>query len=1545
MGNHREAIISYDEVLRLEPDNADAHRGKGQSLAAVGDHVKALDCYSKILSADLDNKRAHVLRGISFKALGREEEARASFILGGSDYDRSTTIQPNVKNDAVSTFSVHGSDDAESEITQPESPEYNNTIEPAPDADAADDIENPSNSNTVAEKFKAYQNKLLNLSGNNRCIRLTRISSRHTFDLARLDMERDGTSEKIIQHVLRKKSPICMLPDSDEDANQIRTHLKSMHRNIRSAEDETGTQYCYVGFPFLEGRMAKGYPARAPLALFPVSVSRDTGRTPRGWYMTPLDSEPIPNRALFAAMEKIGGFQFGEKFELDFEDLMSSRKDKGFDLVAGLANLLSKNGIPVESEQESDAGHDGARIHPWWFVDKTKDELEQIDGRPFKIKQYKIVGSFPQGESAIYKDYGVLIDADKQDEFIASVLDADSEDPTQDDRNGEINDKPEIDKVPDGDLNMVLPSDSSQDTVVLKSQSEQVTLVRGPPGTGKSQVIVNIISNALSKRQTVLVVCQKRAALDVVQQRLAEVGLDKRAVLLNKEKEDRAAMYAQILAMLNRTDQNARQAWDELTETSEKIDRLIFSRAQITDALYDESFGGIPVQRLYAISKRLGKRGRLGLDSVINGLTFNDLQNTLKSMSEVEQNYKKFETDSHPWFDRKDFASLAGTDEHYIAELLSAIKSSSENCLVARDPGAQQRLIDLITLRAHLAEQEVDLNNRSGTSEASITALLTKSAKDTLSVRQELDKIEGLAKAGASMWTKFGTAQRIFHALDHAITEKNLQEQQRVISALSDPNPSFFDKFNREKRKNAATKREFLARHESAGRSLAETMERLDDGLKLQILAEDLHVGLQEIRDSIVLSDRNEQDRLLKDVGDLRSCLQGIAVCRKELAESSRSLSTLLQENGIVAEIESDLKEKAANGKSIWESVSSLSEFFKPESNPLLDVVSDPETLKARVDELLASLLDFEDLRKHDSHKKELDGFTLDLLKRCSSRIEAGDDWRRVVEQEVCEAWIEAAEKKHPVLRRGFDSYDKYRKDLQDLVSKKSQLAARRIVSSPIAHTGGKRSKLQHELEEKRRIKPVRKLIEEFRTMLFDLVPCWLASPEAVSNIFPMEKGMFDMVIVDEASQLAAERAMPFLYRGERKVIAGDENQLKPHDLFQMQDEENEDADEILSIESLLNLAKRRHPTHTLQWHYRSRWQQLIDFSNHAFYNGQLHVAPNVYKNAPDPPIAWFDCDGVWENHANQMEASRVVDEIHRILQDAQQNKTTAPTLGVIAFNVGQRDAILDAIETRQDKDPEFARLYSLAEHPESKKNDDRIFIRNIENVQGDEREVIIFSVGYAKDSNGRLRMYFGSLNKEGGENRLNVAITRASKKIIVLCSFDPNDMTYAPKNKGPRFLKGFLLYARAVSRRDDERVSQILDELNPATARRSTSTSGTHDSNTVAHDSVFEAIVYDHLQRHGYEVDAQVGQSGYRIDLAIVHPQDPGRYVLGVECDGAQYHSAKSARERDVYRQKFLERRGWAIARIWSRDWWRNPEAEIEKIRRRVDALVDKTR
>jgi len=473
------------------------------------------------------------------------------------------------------------------------------------------------------------------------------------------------------------------------------------------------------------------------------------------------------------------------------------------------------------------------------------------------------------------------------------------------------------------------------------------------------------------------------------------------------------------------------------------------------------------------------------------------------------------------------------------------------------------------------------------------------------------------------------------------------------------------------------------------------------------------------------------------------------------------------------------------------------------------------------------------------------------------------------------------------------------------------------------------------ELKKKRRVKPVRKLFQSYGSHLFRIAPCWLASPESVSKVFPLEKDLFDLVIVDEASQLAVERAIPFLYRARHAVIAGDEKQLPPFDLFQVREDEPEEEDEAISDEkSLLDLAGTRYNTINLSWHYRSEYQDLINFSNHAFYEGLLNVAPNSVNDPQHPPIRWIRCNGMWENQTNHVEAGRVVDEIRNVWA-GKPDDGAYPSIGVITFNERQQDLIKDVIDKRLESDPEFLELHTSAH--EGAKKDDSLFVKNIENVQGDERDVIIFSVGYARDADGMFVNCFGTLSMKGGENRLNVAVTRARKEMAVVSSIEPADIKPTSRHDGPKRLRQFLEYARMTDSLNEEGQKAVLSELNPDMER-------TRESKRVEFDSEFEIQVYKRLQARGHRVETQVGFSGYKIDLAIVHPHDGNRYLLGIECDGATFHAAKSVKERDVMRQRFLEGKGWIIERIWSRNWWKNPEREIDRIDARISELVKQT-
>src|SRR5579875_1867713 len=473
-------------------------------------------------------------------------------------------------------------------------------------------------------------------------------------------------------------------------------------------------------------------------------------------------------------------------------------------------------------------------------------------------------------------------------------------------------------------------------------------------------------------------------------------------------------------------------------------------------------------------------------------------------------------------------------------------------------------------------------------------------------------------------------------------------------------------------------------------------------------------------------------------------------------------------------------------------------------------------------------------------------------------------------------------------------------------------------------------AELQREAAKKRH-RSIRAIVRKTAPALIAIKPCWMMSPLSVSQFIESGKQLFDLVIFDEASQISPEDAICAILRGKQVIVVGDDKQLPPTRFFshtladEETDEDDDDSDtanqnnDTVRSESILKeYVGAGLRSRSLRWHYRSRHESLIAFSNHEFYDDGLITFPTPNRSDGvqfvHVPKGVYDRSG---SRRNKVEAERVVD---LIIQTAQ--RTPDRSLGVVALSSAQENAIRDALETRMRSQPELA---AYAEYlNEDNLASDGFFIKNLENVQGDEREVIILSVGYGRNKEGRVYTNFGPVNKPGGERRLNVAVTRAKDKMIVVSSIRAGDMK-ASSNPGVRTLRRYLDYA--------ERGIAALGENALAV--------GAGANAQPIFESPFEQAVYTALSARGLQLDAQVGCSGYRIDLAVRDPQSPDRYLLGIECDGASYHSAKTARDRDRLRQQCLEGLGWHIHRIWSSDWFQNPSNEVTRVLTIVQQMI----
>ncbi len=1044
----------------------------------------------------------------------------------------------------------------------------------------------------------------------------------------------------------------------------------------------------------------------------------------------------------------------------------------------------------------------------------------------------------------------------------------------------------------------ILDADSSQQEAIEMAKRGISFVLQGPPGTGKSQTIANIIAESLAMDRKVLFVSEKMTALEVVKRRLDEKGLGTFLFEIHSHKANKSAVIEELRRCVQPSPSSPTSVDD--------LNRLEKVRTDLNDyvqALH-EARGPIGRSAFY-IHGRLAALNDAAILPIpirdIGTLRLEDLDGRSKLIKRVETLGQAIgRMDKHPWRDLRVEDWNPGDEvlvESTLRELGDRIDRVRDRSQELSDLGGCGRPNSPVEL-----SRLIEGMRRASSTPFPPPAWLAKGEPERL--LKEAEQVEGHYKRRAQLGTWLaqnygdGVLSLDVNAMKGRFTGKYA---------------GFLRFLNQRYRNDLA----MLQGHSKSGqkKGYSEALADLDRITEFKEL--EARAGSVDAQGVGLFGDRFKGDRT--DWGEVRSSIlwtsHFLADFKDLMTDGMRTI--LCDRNGPALRL-NGLAQEAREELSRLEAVQNeISNRFQ-----LKDVISSVQAV---------SFDHFEDFAAN--HLAELESLRewIDISALEQACLKSGleevfalarkdglpaGDLVRSYNKRAFHIWLETIYATDGRLR-DFRS-DEHRNNIElfrQLDERQMTIAQRRLtekLSAGRTHClnlqSGKGSELailKHELEKKKRFKQVRQLFRECPNLILELKPCLLMSPLSVSNFLDPEQIRFDLVIFDEASQVRPEDAVGSIMRGGQTIVVGDSKQLPPTSFFQTtageDDEvEAEDLESILDECSAVGIGH-----HMLLWHYRSEHESLIAFSNRYIYDNRLYTFPSASRG--EHGVSYVKvADGIYDrggSRTNVAEARKVTELVFEHF-----TRTPQRSLGVIAFSESQQLAILDEIDRIRKERPEFEKYFEEGDNEE-------FFVKNLENVQGDQRDVIILDIGYARDRNGRMYQNFGPLNRAGGERRLNVAITRAKMQVKVVASIAAEDIE-GTSGVGPRLLKDYLTYAASGGSRD------VL--LN-----------GLERKNEADFDSPFEEEVYKALSAGGLRLQKQVGCSGYRIDLAVEGPRSPGTYILGIECDGASYHSGKTARDRDRLREKELKKLGWRIHRIWSRDWVLDRGKEVRKVMR----------
>ncbi|MDO5062022.1 MAG: DUF3320 domain-containing protein [Peptostreptococcaceae bacterium] len=1143
-----------------------------------------------------------------------------------------------------------------------------------------------------------------------------------------------------------------------------------------------------------------------------------------------------------------------------------------------LLEMLKQDfGIKIEGLDPIPTDDDGIKVEEVFSIIQNAVSAQ----KDWEILRSAYLGIFSFSQFVMWNDLRSRADDLAKNKIVKSLMDGKL---AWDAESMEIGDR-----VPPDTAFLPIPADASQLFAIQSATEDKSFVLHGPPGTGKSQTITGIIANAIAQGKTVLFVAEKMAALSVVQKRMEKLGLGDFCLELHSNKARKRDVLHQLMSATENISAHDPRDYAKMAEEVAKLRSELDAYAQSLHQKRSSNFSFFEMLMMYEEHK---DRAEIKLkDQYIENITKEKFAQDLKVIGELRA---LAESLGDVGKDPLCLIALQNYDLSYdyrtnIPPLARSYQIAGEKLLAVSQP-----LIESLEESSDGIYTEKEL----------------REIVDALEIRKDLP----------SSWTAIADPQKVDDLLHKILTMASHGEKMQSVrkNLLPRWNESFFTQNVSDLRSQWKevqekgmilgffAKNKFLhqlssfAKQKPDPSQLTEDLAQLADYQNERAAFESIDSGMLGELDKGEETDWTNVATLANNAIRSNFVLQHL--CR---SADPKTRYQAICDGGFNTTLFFDALHRFEEAHQAISAVIPLKIFTEKGYLPTqiefakaiqhkTDYIREWTQFNKKIQELAdLGVDDFED----EAYRLRPNDFQVAYYKTVSRLLTI-----KTLHEDPVLANFSGATFDEKIAR-----FKDARRQLEDLTKKEIfyRLASRVPNFTKEASKSSELGILQKAIRSNGRGLSIRRLFQQIPTILPRLAPCMLMSPISCAQYLDIQH-KFDLVIFDEASQLPTSKAVGVLARGTEAIIVGDPKQMPPTSFFSGEnlDEENIEQEDLESIlEDCLALSMPQ--THLL-WHYRSRHESLISFSNHKFYESKLYTFPSVDDRAK--MVRFIPSGGIFDrggSRTNPIEAQMIVDEVIRRAKDP---SLKTQSLGIVTFNIAQQSLIEDLLEKAYANDHELDILLNQSEEP--------IFVKNLENVQGDERDVILFSIGFGPDKEGRVYMNFGPLNQEGGWRRLNVAITRSRLEMQVFSSLEPEDIDLSKTQaQGVQALKEFLAYAKSgatqTTKEEDPKLLGIGDRL------------------------------CGFLRSQGYKIATQVGRSKFKIDIAVLDPRDEEKYLLGIMLDGDSYRMSRTTEDRETSPFNVLRGLGWNIHRIWSVDYYQNPQKQHEKLLDHLEILM----